>query len=459
MKAKKRIRIVVILLAIILVSVISFVGIFVQDKNQMKNVVPEYQWGMDLAGSRRVELQVNKKNKTVKYDANGKIIDSSDTTTEAANTQEEPINPEENLTLENYKTAKKVIEKRFKQMQVSDYTIRQNEDNGNMIIQIPENEDTDLVISQLQSPGKFTIIDNDTKEVLMTNQDIESVKAGYGTTSTGTTVFVNIQFNKEGKEKFKNITNTYVETKNESEEANGEESSNTSTIKKIQIQIDGETLLTTYFSEEISNGLLQLSVGASSSTTTTSDMQGYLLQAQSMATLLDSGAVPVVYETTQNKFVASAIPTNIRNIAIYIAIALVIIVVCYITIRYKKEGILGALTWVGYIALLLLAVRYGNVMLTVEGLMAIVLSAGIQVYFLHNLFMSCKEIEDRKLAFSKTYRKQLMLWIPLLVIAVVFTFTGWQPIFSFGMTLFWGLMLAVLYQYGITRTVMLDVQK
>ena len=457
MKAKKITRIVVILLAIVLVAVISFVGIFVQDKNQMKNIVPDYEWGMDLAGSRRIELQVNKKNKTVKYDANGKVIESSDTTTQVANTQEEAINKEENLTSQNYKLAKKVIEKRFKQMQVSDYTIRQNEENGNMIIQIPENSATDIVISQLQSQGKFEILDNDTKEVLMNNTDIASVKAGYGRTSSGTTtVFVNIQFNKQGEEKFKNITNTYVETKNEAGES-GEESS--STIKKIQIQIDGETLLTTYFSEEISNGLLQLSVGASSSTTTTADMQSYLLQAQNMATLLDSGEIPVIYETTQNKFVASAISENVKNVAVYVAIGVMALIVLYFIVKYKKEGLVSGIAWIGYIAMLLLAVRYGNVMLTVEGMVAIVLSAGIQVYFLRDLLENCKQLEDRKLAYHKTFMKNFMVGVPLYVIAVVFTFTGWQPIFSFGMTLFWGLTLALLYHYAITRSLIIDIQK
>ena len=42
----------------------------------------------------------------------------------------------------------------------------------------------------------------------MTNGDLKAVKAGYGTTSSGaTTIFVNIEFNKEGTQKFKDITN------------------------------------------------------------------------------------------------------------------------------------------------------------------------------------------------------------------------------------------------------------
>lgn len=36
---------------IILLSVVSFVGIYVIDKNSMKNIIPEYKLGMDLYGA------------------------------------------------------------------------------------------------------------------------------------------------------------------------------------------------------------------------------------------------------------------------------------------------------------------------------------------------------------------------------------------------------------------------
>lgn len=455
MKVKSITRIIVILLAIILISIISFLGIYVQDKNTMKNILPEYKWGMDFAGSRRIEIQVDQSKKTVNYDADGKVIESSDTTTEVANSQEVPVNVQEDLTIENYKKAKSVFEKRLKNMQVTDYTIRLNEENGNMIIEVPENEDTDMIVSQLQSRGKFEILDDDTNEVLMNNADIASAKAGYGTTTSGTTaVFINIQFNKEGKEKFKNITNTYVETTNEATE--GEEQ--TTTTKKIKIQLDGETILTTYFAEEISNGLLQLSVG-SSTTTSVKDLQSYLLQAQNMATLLDAGKVPVVYEVEQNKFVASNITENIKNIAKYVAIGMVVIASIYCIVKYRKLGFLCSVSWIGWIGALLVILRYTNVMLTLEGIMAIVVTAGISFGFLLKLLRTLKEIDDRKLAFQRVFKQSIMAWIPLYVIAVVFTFTGWLPIFSFGMTLFWGITLCIIYHYLISRTLVIDAKQ
>ena len=54
----RRLTIVLITLLIILLSIISFAGLFVQDTKFMKNLVPEYELGMDLEGCLQF-LQVN----------------------------------------------------------------------------------------------------------------------------------------------------------------------------------------------------------------------------------------------------------------------------------------------------------------------------------------------------------------------------------------------------------------
>lgn len=247
MKVNKGIRISIIILVVILMSIISFVGIYVQNQNRMENIVPEYQWGMDLEGYRKIVVSVSDESEEIKYDANGDVIPDSDTTTEVARTEENPVNTEESKTAENYKKSRQIIERRLKEMQVADYTVRENEENGSLTIQIPENDDTDMVVGNLITVGKFEILDDQTEEVLMTNADIASSTAGYGTTASGTTaIFVNIQFNNEGKEKLRNITQQYVETQvqtntvSEESQAN-EEAQNTETNTETANTTDTET--------------------------------------------------------------------------------------------------------------------------------------------------------------------------------------------------------------------------
>lgn len=57
MKAKNNtLKIILAILVIILISLISFIGIFVKDKNKMRNILPDYELGMDLAGGRTFSI-------------------------------------------------------------------------------------------------------------------------------------------------------------------------------------------------------------------------------------------------------------------------------------------------------------------------------------------------------------------------------------------------------------------
>lgn len=454
MKTNKVLRTSLIILVIILLVLVSFIGIYVKDTAMMKNIVKEYQLGMNLAGSRQIELDVNTSTKTTKYDAEGKEIASTDTTTEVDRTEEIKINDDNVLTTDNYKRVRNILEDRLKRMGVAEYEIRQNTENGKLIINIPENDETDEIVAQLQYQGKFEIIDNDTNEVLMNNSDIESVKAGYGTTSSGTTsIFVSIQFNKEGTEKYQNITNTYIETKTINE--SGEEETAT---KKIALNLDDSTLLTTYFDEEIDNGLLQLTVGTTSASTTTEELQENLQRANSLATLLDCGKVPVIYEVSQNRYIQSEITSE--NIAWLVSLAIIAVTISmiYLVIKYKKEGILCDISLVGFIAIFLLLIRCFNVVMTVEGIISTIISIVLYYITLVGILKKCMKIQQVEVAFKQAITKSIIILIPIYLIALVFTFNSWVTIASFGMVMFWGITLNIIYNFIVTRTLLIDAK-
>jgi len=459
-KKVNKLKVGLIVMIIILLSLISFVGIYVQEKNRVNNIIPDYILGMDIEGYRKIELKVNTGTKTINYDENGNVIDSSDTTTTVANSEEQPLNSEEKINEENYKESQKVIEKRLSNIGIEDYIIRKNEKTGNIVVYIPEYENTDIVVYLLQLQGKLEIIDNDTNEVLMTSVDLKKVKAGYGTTSTGSTsIFINMEFNKEGTQKFRDITNKYIETTQmvevENEETGEKEEKEESVIKKIVLKVDDSTLITTYFDKEVTNGILQLSVGSTSSSST--ELQEYLSEANQMAVLLDSGEMPLIYEMTQNKYVYSDIALETILIGIYITIGLVVIAMVYSIIRYKKYGIVVAISLIGYIATLLLVLRYTNVILTLDGLIAIVVSIVLNYILLNMLSRKLAVSAERKVVFLDTMRKYFINIIPIIIVAIVFTVNNWLAIFSFGMVLFWGLVVTAIYQFIITRTLMLEI--
>ncbi len=442
MKKFKGLKITVIVLLIILLSMVSFIGIYVQDKNQVKNILPGYILSRDLKGHRRIELKVNDEVKeTKKYDADNNLI--TDDTTEVARTEEIKVNSEEILTKENYEASKKIIEKRLEKMQVNNYDIRQNLENGTIILELPEDDNTDRTVGQLSLQGKFEIVDKDTNEVLMTNDDLKSVQSKYGTTSSGTTsIVLNIQFNKEGTEKFKNITNTYVQT-TKTVEQEGEEAKEETVTKEISIKIDDTALLSTHFSEQVTNGLLQLSVG-SSANSTTDKLKEYLQEATSMAALLDSGKMPVVYQVEQNKYILSEVTQDVIAKVIVASIIVLTLAIIYLIIKYKGKGILAGISIIGYVALLLLAIRYANVEVSIAGVIEILFSTLI------NYMLVVSMLKEEKI--NNAIKKYSLILIPTLVIAIAFTFAN----IAVGTVLFWGIAIAMLYNISITNLLLRD---
>ena len=70
----------------------------------------------------------------------------------------------------------------------------------------------DDIISNFTYRGNFEIQDSETKEVLLNSSHIKEARAAYGTSQTGIgdSVYLSMEFNKEGQEKLKEITKKYI---------------------------------------------------------------------------------------------------------------------------------------------------------------------------------------------------------------------------------------------------------
>ena len=178
----------------------------------MENQVKDYSYAMDLDGSRVIRLKVSEGNKTVVKDQEGNEVADSENLTDEEITQngytkeETPYNSDEVKTVENYKKSKEILEERFNELNVDNYIIRLDEETGDILIEITENNSTDSIVSNLGTTGKFEIVDTDTQEVLMDNSDIKLANVMYGsdstsTTSYGTAVYLNIECTKDGTKK------------------------------------------------------------------------------------------------------------------------------------------------------------------------------------------------------------------------------------------------------------------
>ena len=65
------------------------------------------------------------------------------------------------------------------------------------------------------------------------------------------------------------------------------------------------------------------------------------------------------------------------------------------------------------------------------------------------------DVELKKIVYSREFKSTITKLIPIFIIAVVFAFIKWTKIATFGMFMFWGVFLIIIYNYFITRD-MLD---
>lgn len=443
MKALKR---TLIILIIILLALISFGGIFIQKTKFVENILPEFKLGADLSGTRNIALIVNTTTKTVIYDKDGNVVTEEG---EGTTKKEEPINPTELLTTANYKQAKDIIEERLKNIKAVDtnlnlkkavdyYELKQNEENGNIVVKIPEDSNTDMVLQYIAIRGNFNVVDEQ-DNVLMNNSDIKQVQVGYNSTESGVTVYLTIQFNKEGTQKLKDISSTFVKTTDEE----GNE-----TTKKISIKIDDTTLLSTYFAEEISNGIMQLSFGTA--TSKGEDLRSYVQEANNLATLLNTGNLPLAYTVDDNRYILPDVSDKTFLIPAIIVSILIFVAVIFLIIKYKTKGILATISFIGYIASLLIIIRLTNVVVSIEGMAGILISIAMNYAFIVYLLNEVKK-QENDFNYNQGFTKFLFILIPIAITTIIFSFINWLPIYSFGMTMFWGIVLIMLYNVILTR--------
>lgn len=454
MKAHKIITITTIVLAIIIISVASFGGIYKLKEYKVVNVIPNYLLGMEFKNSRVVNFTVSDEIAETKiYDKDGnEVTEKQDgveyTEENGYNTVETKVNSSESLNTSNYKASKKILENRLKNLKAEQYVIKLDENKGNIQLEILENDDTDEILAVLAQKGIFELQDSETEEVLLDNSDIKNASVVYGQTETEVSVYLQIKFNKEGTKKLEEISKKYIQTTEQETNEDGEIEENEVT-KEVSILFDGQEYRTTYFGDTITDGTLNVAMGSGADS---ASIENYVLIADELKTILNSGILPIEYEINENTVSARITTENINN-ALYIVLAVFAISLIYFGIKLKLKGILAGVLQIGYVALLLLTLRYTNVVISLEGIVGILVGIILNYMFIYSAFKNIKNyfVKD-------TMAKFAVKSIPVYIIAIVFTFNTLTNIASLGMTLVWGLIILYVYNLIFTQTAVKEVK-
>ncbi|MCI8310597.1 MAG: hypothetical protein HFJ45_10765, partial [Clostridia bacterium] len=273
----------------------------------------------------------------------------------------------------------------------------------------------------------------------------------------GTSVYINIELDKEGTEKLKEITSTYVEIEesNETDANNAGESAEETTTKEKQVtmQVENQDLFSSAFEKPITDGIMSITLGTATDNATLSE---YIEQANVMATIIGSGETDIQYDISENVSISAT--TNSETIKIIAIVTVIIVVIGMILwiVKYKINGLFAVISYIGAISVLNMFIRYANVIISLETIVAIYTILIANYVFISSFLKKVKEDKEINDAFIECVLEKLNIILPISIIAVVFTFMGWLPVFSIGMTLFWGIITLALTNYLFTKNLFVN---
>ena len=248
-----------------------------------------------------------------------------------------------------------------------------------------------------------------------------------------------------------NSTSENTEETSESNENTTDSSKSTSSNSKVKISIDDSEILSTYFSEIVENGTLSLNIGYKSSMT---DEQIY--SAQNLCAIIENDPLPIEYTVEENAYIAPETDENEMYAIIYIEIAIALALALYMIAKYRIKGVMQTIINIGYVAVLLLVIRLANVYISTSGILAILISYVTSYIFGYILLKNIYKKDDlTKKEIAKmlkyVYRKYSLILIPILIISIVSSLTKWISLYSFGMILFWGIIISLIYNILLSK--------
>lgn len=460
MKKECSLKIILATLVIILLCIVSLGGIYAKDRNIMKNVLPNYIIGMDLDTNTIIKLDVvkNEENSSENpqeennvteenSESNNNVEDSEQTKNSTEKNNSENGQVQNIYTVENFEQCKKIIEKRLKNAEINQYTLRLDEQSGTIIMEVPDDVSNET-LQNIFVVGKTEIKISENNEVIGDHNSISNITTAiddsYVNYGIGSFVKLDIEFTKDAIKKFKELKNNYVVPTNE--EGN-------QTENNIVITIDGSTICSmteTEFLETAVKGSLPLKLGDYTNDKAT--LNNTLKEADSIKNLVKSGNLPITYSVNYTNDIHS----NINKIGIISVFAVILVIMLvYLVLKYKLNGIFAELSILGFGTLLLLVMRYTNVEITISSIVSIAVILIVQFIYLAKLLSNGKITSKM---FNEETVKFTKMLIPAFIMSVVIAFANILEISGFGMILFWGIILFEIFNNIITRAILTNVK-
>lgn len=436
MKKSKIMKLILMILICVLIILVGFVGVYSKKLNAYKNNLPKYELASDLKGSTVLEFEVSDETEKVYYDKDGNKVDSSTVTDENKDDyteEEKAINPEENLTVQNYKQVVEIMKERLKFLQTDQYKLDLDEKTGKIVLTF-EDDYPDDIKSILPMEGKFELVDSNTEDVIIEPTDFNSVEATYASIEEGYTTYINVKLNASGIDKINNIDKYKTTTDSESEET---------TTNKLKVMFDNDKVAEISYDDILLTGKT-LRITTAEKLTSNSSINSEMNTNTVVSKLATMGKMPVVYKINAEEYIKSDVADYAWHMVIAIAVICVAISL-YFFIRYKLNGLLAIIAFAANISLFLILIRLTKIQISLNGFAGIFGLLILNTILVNNIL---KTIINKDKTFSENiksaYLNSIDAFVIILIIFAVFSFSAMTVINSMGLLIFWGWVVSLL---------------
>ncbi len=332
----------------------------------------------------------------------------------------------DNLKEEELSSVKTLLDLRVNRIGVSE-TVSTTEGSNRVRIDIPGVYNSSDIVKSLQTTGELAFKGPD-DVVILTGKDVKSASSNLDQTNRPV---VSLVLNEEGSKKFEEATTKFKG-------------------QQISISMDGEVLSSPKVNDIITGGEAVITG------------MGSPEEAQSLAGIINSGALPYPVRAVQVQTVGPSLGAGVMDNVLLASIIGLSLIVLFMIIRYKKPGFLASVA-LGFYVWLLLFVFYGiNATLSLAGIAGFLLTIGMAVDANVLIFERIQE----ELAGTKNIRKAIEAGfgnamssiidanITTIIAGLVLYFVGTGSVKGFALTLMIGIVISMFSALFITRQLM-----
>lgn len=271
------------------------------------------------------------------------------------------------------------------------------------------------------------------KNTLLSGSDLKY--ASPGTNQNGEPV-VSIEFNKDGAQKFYEVTRTHIG-------------------KPLAILLDGKIISAPNIQEPISGGRAQISGHFS------------IKEMKDLVIKLKAGALPVPIEIASHKIIGPTLGKDSIEKSKIACVVAFVLVCLFMVLMYQLPGVVASIALCGYILMAFAVIKLFQATLTLTGIAGLILTIGIAVDANVITFEHIKEerkkgfdiITSIQTGFSESFRTIFDSNITTLIASGVLFAIGTGTIRGFAITLSIGIIVSMFTAIFVTKLLLLAAVK